>query len=98
MRNKKYYPSPVNVTDVELPYELNSLVEELAKNVHDVWAVSRMREKWNYGKKRNDQQKTHPCLVSYDDLPDSEKAYDRDTAVMTVKLIMKLGFHIKRKS
>lgn len=69
--------------------------EEYGNN-HDVWAMSRMNEGWSYGKERNDLQKTHPCLVPYDDLPDSEKAYDRGTAVTTLKLIMKLGFRIEK--
>ena len=41
--------------------------------------------------------KTHPCLVPYEDLPEVEKAYDRDTAVGTLKLICKLGFKITKE-
>lgn len=96
MKTKKYYPDPVDTTSIELPNELNSLIEQMAENVHDIWAMSRMKEGWSYGEKRNDQQKTHPCLVPYGELPDSEKAYDRDTATATLKLIMKLGFQIKK--
>ena len=96
MKTKKYYPDPVDTTSIELPNELNSLIEQMAENVHDIWAMSRMKEGWSYGEKRNDQQKTHPCLVPYGELPDSEKAYDRDTATDTLKLIMKLGFQIKK--
>ena len=96
MKTKKYYPDPVDTTGIELPNELNSLIEQMAENVHDIWAMSRMKEGWSYGEKRNDQQKTHPCLVPYGELPDSEKAYDRDTATATLKLIMKLGFQIKK--
>ena len=96
MESKKYNPDPVDVTGIELPIELNSLVEQMASNVHDVWAMSRMNDGWRYGEKRDEQKKTHPCLVSYNDLPDSEKSYDRDTAVTTLKLIMKLGFRIEK--
>ena len=98
MEFQEYCPNPVDTSGVELPIELHSLVEQMARNVHDVWAVSRMNEGWQYGDERNDQEKTHPCLVSYDSLPDSEKAYDRDTAVTTLKLILKLGFRIEKDS
>ena len=98
MEFQEYCPNPVDTSGVELPIELHSLVEQMARNVHDVWAVSRMNEGWHYGDERNDQEKTHPCLVSYDSLPDSEKAYDRDTAVTTLKLILKLGFRIEKDS
>lgn len=98
MESKKYNPNPIDVTGIELPIELSSLVEQMACNVHDVWAMSRMNDGWCYGEKRDDRKKTHPCLVSYDDLPDSEKSYDRDTAVTTLKLIIKLGFRIEKVS
>ena len=45
---------------------------------------------------RNDQFKTHPCLISYDELPEFEKEYDRKTALNTLRLIMNCGFEIKK--
>ena len=72
----------------------HSLVEEMAKNVHEVWAKSRMEQGWRYGSERNDTLKQHPYLVPYEELPDIEKAYDRDTAISTLKLICKLGYKI----
>lgn len=92
-----YIPKPENLDGVQLSDELNGLVEAMAKNVHDVWAQSRMKQGWTYGLERNDQLKHHPCLVAYEDLPDVEKAYDRDTAVGTLKLIQKLGFKITKE-
>lgn len=92
--NRKYTPQPVDTSDVILPEEMNSLIEKMAENVHDIWAQSRMKQGWTYGAERNDALKQHPCLVAYNDLPESEKAYDRDTAVETLKLISKLGFKI----
>ncbi|MCR5162371.1 MAG: hypothetical protein K6C06_11425, partial [Lachnospiraceae bacterium] len=40
---------------------------------------------------------TTPCLVPYDELPEREKDYDRMTAMETLKLIIKLGYEIKKK-
>ena len=34
------------------------------------------------------------CIEVLEDLPESEKAYDRDTSLETLKLITKLGFRI----
>ena len=56
-----------------------------------------MKEGWKYGETRNDELKTHPGLVPYEELPDSEREYDRQTAIQTLKLIMKLGFDIQKK-
>jgi hypothetical protein len=95
MENKRNYrPAPMDTTDVQLPEELNELIEQMSKNVHEVWAQSRMDQGWTYGYSRNDELKHHPCLIPYEDLPEVEKAYDRDTALGTLKLITKLGFKI----
>ena len=92
-----YIPKPAQTDDIVLSEELNGLVEAMAKNVHDVWAESRISQGWTLGPERNDALKTHPCLVPYEDLPEVEKAYDRDTAVGTLKLICKLGFKITKE-
>ena len=44
---------------------------------------------------RDDAAKKHPDLVPYDDLPESEKHYDRDTAMETLKAIIALGYRIE---
>lgn len=91
---KKYVPNPVDTTDVKLPMELESLVEEMAKNVHEVWAQARISQGWSFGEERNDATKKHPCLVPYEELSEEEKTYDRNTSVQTLKLILKFGFKI----
>lgn len=92
-----YVPQPMDTSDVQLPQELNELVEKMAENVHEVWAQSRISQGWTYGPERNDALKHHPCLVPYEDLPEVEKAYDRDTALGTLKLICRLGFTITKE-
>lgn len=93
---KNYVPQPMDTSDVQLPVELDELVEKLSKNVHEVWAKSRISEGWQYGEERSDALKQHPCLVPYEDLPEIEKEYDRNTAFGTLKLITKLGFKISK--
>ena len=96
MKTGKYTPQPIDTTDVKLPEELELLAEQMAKNVHEVWAETRISQGWTYGEQRNDELKTHPCLVPYEELPEEEKEYDRNTSIGTLKLIMKLGFKISR--
>jgi len=95
-RKDEYRPRPIDLSGVELPEELQPLVEDMARNVHEVWAQSRMSQGWQWGPERSDELKTHPCLVSYDELPEQERDYDRDTALATLRLIVKLGFSISR--
>ena len=91
---KNYVPQPMDTSDIQLPEELNVLIELMAKNVHEVWAQSRIEQGWTYGAERSDALKQHPCLIPYEELPEVEKAYDRDTALGTLKLISRLGFKI----
>lgn len=95
--NKLYQPAPLDTSDVQLPDNLLSLMESIAKNVHEVWAYNRISQGWNYGSQRDDANKCHPCLIPYEDLSEEERDYDRQTALATLKLIIKLGFNIEEK-
>lgn len=96
MKEKKYIPQPIDTTDVKLPKELEQLVERMSKNVHEVWAATRIEQGWTWGEERDDHNKKHPCLIPYDELPKEEKEFDRNTSIGTLKLIMKLGFKISK--
>ena len=92
----KYAPKPIDTRAVDLPDAINDLIELLAKNNHDIWAQKRMEEGWRYGPERNDVRKEHPDLVPYEDLPESEKEYDRKTAVEALKVILAMGYRIEK--
>lgn len=92
-----YTPKPIDTSKVMLPEELLQLVESMAKNVHEVWARTRIEQGWTYGPERIDAEKKHPCLVPYDQLPEEEKVFDRNTSLETLKFIISEGFEIKRK-
>lgn len=92
----KYTPNPIDTSAIELSDDLKLLVEELARNVHDIWALGRINDGWTYGPQRDDTLKKHPCLVDYSELPESEKEYDRNTAMETLRMILKLGWKIEK--
>ncbi len=92
-----YKPKPADTSAVVLDTELTELTERIAENVHDVWAAGRIAEGWTWGPERNDAEKKTPCLVPYDELPESEKEYDRKTATETLKLISALGYDIVKR-
>ena len=91
-----YKPQPIDTTGIELDAEILELCELIAKNTHEVWSVGRIRDGWTYGELRDDENKTHPCLVPYEELPESEKEYDRNTSMETLKLIVRLGYKIQK--
>lgn len=91
-----YTPKPIDTSAVELPEELLELTEKIAENVHENWSAGRIAEGWTYGEARDDTLKTTPCLMPYSELTDSEKEYDRVTALQTLKLIIALGYNIEK--
>jgi hypothetical protein len=92
-----YKPQTIDTSHVTLSTDLQELVERLAQNNHDHWARKRIDEGWRYGAKRNDSKKHHPDLVPYDQLPESEKEYDRKTVVEALKAIIALGYEVGRR-
>ena len=92
-----YKPEPLDTSHVHLPPELLELTEQIARNVHENWSAARLAEGWTYGTVRDDEKKTTPCLIPYDELPESEREYDRITAMQTLKMIVALGYTIEKK-
>ena len=91
-----YNPIPLDTTTVLIPEDLNNLITMLASNTHDVWARARIDEGWKYGLIKSSEEKTTPCLVPYDELPESEKDYDIATVTETIKVILSLGYQITK--
>ena len=92
-----YEPSPIGLDDVELSEDLSELQEAIAENAHEIWAKNRRDQGWSYGPERNDQKKETPDMIPYCNLPETEKLYDREMAMQTLKLVKKLGFEIVKK-
>jgi hypothetical protein len=89
-----YRPAPIDTLRIQLPKGLEELTELLARNAHENWARQRMADGWTFGSSRDDAKKTHSCLIPYEELPESEKVYDRATAMETIKAILALGYRI----
>jgi RyR domain len=90
-----YQPPPIDTSTMGLGPELLELTERLAENAYEVWAARRLEDGWRHRARRDDAKKEHPCLVSYDELPESEKVYDRVAALKTLGAIVALGFRIE---
>ena len=91
-----YKPRPIDTSHIKLSPEIHNLTEALSKNTHEVWAQERMAQGWRFGPERNDQRKEHPSLIPYEQLPEKEKVYDRNTAMETVRAVLALGYRIAK--
>lgn len=47
-----------------------------AKQSHENWVRFKIQHGWTYGKAKSEAEKTHPCLVDYEDLPESQRVKD----------------------
>ncbi len=90
-----YKPAPIDTSRITLSQEVSELSELLARNAHDNWARLRMAAGWRYGSQRNDVRKEHPCLLPYEQLSESEKEFDRQTALETIKALLAMGYAVQ---
>ena len=89
-----YQPTPIDTTHVELTREMKDIIERLAENTHDNWAMERIADGWTYGPQRDDIQKHNPCLVPYGELDETEKKYDRKIVEEVIKALLAFGHQI----
>jgi hypothetical protein len=90
-----YQPRPIETSHIKLSEEIVKLTERLSEHAHDIWAKQRFADGWTHGPERNDAKKQHPSLVPYRELPESEKQYDRNAALETIKAMLALGYRIE---
>lgn len=61
------------------PFTLTSEeIELLARLEHERWMANRLKHRWRYGPERDDQRRTHPDLVPWEDLSEASRQRDRD--------------------
>lgn len=93
---RTYVPQPVDIESFGLPDGYEGLREAIAANAHDRWAIERQSEGWTFGLKRDDAKLETPDMVPYEQLPESEKQYDRIMAEDTLRLLAALGYKIEK--
>jgi RyR domain len=69
-------------------------IERLAEAEHERWAEERKRSGWVYGESRNDARKTHPLLVAWEQLSETDKEKDRDTVRDLPRRLARHGFAV----
>uniref|UniRef100_K3WG63 Ryanodine receptor Ryr domain-containing protein n=1 Tax=Globisporangium ultimum (strain ATCC 200006 / CBS 805.95 / DAOM BR144) TaxID=431595 RepID=K3WG63_GLOUD len=90
-----YRPKPVDTSTVELG-PLEYLGDMLARNCHDMWALERLKQGWQYGPERSDSKKRHPNLIPYKLLSVEEQAFDYRSSLETLKTIVFMNYTIVR--
>lgn len=53
-----------------------ALAGQTPEQLHESWALDKISAGYSYGPVKDDVEKTHPCLVSYEDLPLEQRRKD----------------------
>ncbi|MBL8829659.1 MAG: AAA family ATPase [Planctomycetaceae bacterium] len=78
-----------HVQAIELSGEL---LERLAEAAHKVYRAGKERDGWKYGSVKSEQNKTHPLLIEYADLPEEYKESNRTTVRNIPKKLARAGY------
>ena len=93
-----YKPCPIDTSDIKLSPELEGALEEVSRNIHEVWAKQKTEDGWTYAPQTDENKKTHRCIVEYESLSESDKRYDRNTVEQTVKSLLYMGYKITKEN
>lgn len=47
------------------------------EGLHEQWVTQKATDGWMHGELKDAEKKTHPCMVPYDELPESQQLKDR---------------------
>lgn len=78
-------PSPSLSWSLESRFQQNSVIEGVMdalsglspEESHEEWRAHRVAAGWRYGPVKSETERTHPCLVPFDELPREQQAKDR---------------------
>lgn len=95
----EYNPQPIDVSSVNINSELMELIELIAENAHDIWALDKFKAGFTYapadpvtGKEKAGNFNHY--LIPYAMLEENDKEPDRKMALQTIKLVKRLGYRL----
>lgn len=71
-------------------------LEVLARAEHERWSEDRRRAGWTYAAVRDNDRRRHPALVPWDELPEHEKAKNRESSSELPAVLARAGFELIR--
>lgn len=92
LQSNGYRPAPLDLSQIQITPKVSELIELLAENTHNVWAVERINQNWTYGFSEDPMSKRSPHLVPYNYVDDLIKKANRDTAAEMVKTLLAYGY------
>lgn len=94
---QEYEPQPIDVSNIKLNDDLEELIEVIAEDLHDVWAVGKREAGYKYApldSNGHEEKGGNHYLVPYFMLEEKDKKPDRDNATAAIKLLKRLGYRL----
>lgn len=80
-----FVPTPIETSGIQLPSFALEIHHKFAENLHELWAMRKIDLGWIFGEVRNEVSRRHPCLTSFELLPEAEKTYNINLSLETMK-------------
>lgn len=93
-----YHPDPIDVSRLDLPPEMDELVDLLLRNAHEIWTANKVRQGWTWGPTFSATERTHPNICPYDALSEAERRKHRKAqpAIQILKLLIWMQYVVKK--
>jgi predicted ThiF/HesA family dinucleotide-utilizing enzyme len=96
LKTAGYRISPLQDWDADKLMFAETEIEKMACLEHDLWRKAKEADGWIYGEQRDENKRTHPDLVSWDDLPEGEREKNLTMVRQMPALLARVGFQIDR--
>ena len=73
-------------------------IEVMAEKEHARWNVERLRDGWKWGETKDVINKVSPYIVSWAELPEDVKEWDRETVRKIPEFLAKVGLEVRRQT
>ncbi|XP_028459753.1 LOW QUALITY PROTEIN: ryanodine receptor 2 [Perca flavescens] len=89
-----FTPTPIDISKVVLPPQLQDIQEKMAENLHELWAMDKIDLGWTHGPVRDEVKRHDSCLVEFSKLSEQERNQNLQMAQDTLRTLLAFGFHI----
>ena len=76
----------------------SALADRLAEAMHDAWCHHRLAEGWRYGPRLDEEDRAHPGIVPFAELPESKRRTYGAIAGETLRTLGTSGYRLERPS
>lgn len=87
----KYNPKPLKPLNTKVDNNLKYLALKLARNNHLAWCKEKVANGYKYGQRIDEHELTHPYLLAWEKLPETEKNRNFDNMLISVETILLIG-------